>query len=345
MEWQTRKSFNDMWKIIFATKRRGNKKSLSRGEYQDRIAIVRQLKEHLKTGRGTVSARNLRLLHKFNVIMKGGSEWLVKPSPLVDSDKLRLYVSNDELFDVLHEAHLETNHGTEDQMIHRIRLRYCNVTREAVSTYLAQCPYCRNPRGEDAVRAISPKAPMVVVPMPVQVSPVSAVQMCPSSQFSEYGSSVYFGFIDMRPWTRDGYSYIMVHWDIKSKFMHIMPLQSVHHVNVAVSLMDIYATFGMPHFIDAPYCVQYIKAIINHIKVVWRNEVFIKHRASDDVNDITSGWHNVQDLLKPWLTREKVKRNWPSEVKYIQFAINNQTFSGCSSSLYTRLPSDINPSV
>ncbi|XP_015377419.1 PREDICTED: KRAB-A domain-containing protein 2-like [Diuraphis noxia] len=314
MEWQTRARFNEIWQIIVASKRPGNKASLTYCEYQERLNRVQWLKEESEVGEVFLTAKDQRLLIKYDVINVGGRDWLVQPQEDDVSTKHLLYVTNDELFDVLHEAHLETNHGTEQQMINQIRLKYCNVTREAVMTYLELCPHCFNPR-QDLQMLEESAIPPIVAPMPPFPNCV-------------YGKSVYFGMIDMQRCARDGYSYILVHWDVGTRLIHILPLQSMSYVHVAIGLMEIYSSFGMPDFLDAPYDMPYIISVVNYIKSVWHSGVSINLRTEDDPNALNSGANLVFSIMEPWLGDERFIRNWPSEIKHTQFMMNNMTYSG-----------------
>lgn len=328
MEWQTRAKFNETWKVIVARKGRGNKASLTHDEYQDRLNRLRRLKADLERDDDMIiSPENQRLIIRYDVKIEGGREWLVRPISGVPPAEFPLYVTNDELFDVLHEAHLETNHGTEEQMLDKIRFKYCNVTREAVATYLELCPHCFNPSQdlhmveESAIAPISPIAP-IVAPMP------------PLSMHN--GKSVYFGLVDMRYWARDGFSCIMVHWDYDTQLVHTMPLQSTSYVHVAIGLLEIYASIGMPYFLDAPCSKEYLILVIEYIKSVWRCGVPTRIRSTDDINEIIKGCGLVHAIMGPWLHDARFMSNWPMELKYSQFLMNNTPSFGKNFTLYLR---------
>ncbi|MGI4816715.1 MAG: hypothetical protein ACRYE7_01895 [Janthinobacterium lividum] len=311
MEFQTRIRFNEEWKVIVASKGVGNKASLTNVEYRDRLIQVRRLKDESRTA--PISAKDQKVLNRYDIVFKGGREWLAKRQVGEDTFNLRVFVADEELFDVLHEAHLESNHGTEEHMLNKIRKMYCNVTRQAVQTYLQLCPHCYNPIQELEESPIAP----TVAPMP----PMPPLPQCNL----QYGKWVYFGFIDMQCWARHGYKIIMVHWDVGTRLVHIVPLQSTHHVEVAISLLEIYASYGMPHYLDAPYSIQYITKIIDHIKSVWRSGVSINVRSRDDQGDLLNGWSKIQAFLAPYLEREDFRHNWPLKIKYIQFLINSNS--------------------
>lgn len=305
METQIRTRFNEAWEAIVASKR-NNKKSLSHQEYQDRLKNVRRI-----IGLANKSSKDCILLLKYDIVIKDGRERLVKPLPQegVVPDQYPLYVTNEELFGVLHEAYIDTNHHRMELMYNRIRGRYCNVTLEAVVTYLKV-------RKEVGGRAISPEQGLL--PMP------------PSFHSLENGiTSVYFGFVDMHRYACDGYTCIMVHWDTVTRFTHMVPLKGMDHGHVAFNLLKIYMKVGIPNFIDAPYDRPYITSIVDFIRSAWSGgDCCITIRSSDDQEAIKTGWNTVQEMMEPWIANPYFQRNWLSKLKYIPLITNKRNFSG-----------------
>jgi hypothetical protein len=52
-------------------------------------------------------------------------------------------VTSDELFNVIHEAHIAVGHGGRIRMIKELNRKYKNVTVESVVTYLRLCEPCQ----------------------------------------------------------------------------------------------------------------------------------------------------------------------------------------------------------
>jgi len=308
MEWQIKTRFNEEWETIVASKRADNKTCLSQEEYLDRIKKVIRLK---KENRAKMSVNDIRFLRRFDVIIRDGRQRLVKPSSHegVAPDLLPLYVTNQEMFDVLNEAYLiNTNHRNEELLYNHIRRRYCNVTKEVVIAYLRLRANCDNPTQVVEGRAISSKVEQGPLPMtPTSKSHVSGI------------TSVYFGFVDMRRYARNGYTCIMVHWNTATKFTHVVPLQNMDQEHVAVSLLKIYAKVGIPNFIDAPYDIPYITSIIDHIKSKWRGgDCCIKVRRSDDRDATIDGWNAVQKVLELWMRSTNFRKKWPSKLNFVE---------------------------
>ena len=49
----------------------------------------------------------------------------------------------DELFNVIHEAHIAVGHGGRTRMIKELNRKYKNVTQVSIVTYLCLCELCQ----------------------------------------------------------------------------------------------------------------------------------------------------------------------------------------------------------
>lgn len=322
MELRTR--FNEAWKAIVASKRKRNKTCLSQEEYIDLVRKVIRLK---KEDRANISGDDHRFLRRFDIVIKNDRQCLVKPSSHegVAPNFLQLYVTNQAMFDVLNEAYLNTNYRNAELLYSHIRRRYCNVTKEVVVTYLRLCVRWDNPPQVVDVRSMSPE--VRAMSSEVEQGPLP---MPPSSQSPVRGiTSVYFGFVDMHRYARDGNTCIMVHWDTVTQYTHIVPLKNMNYKHVADNLLKIYSKVGIPDFIDAPYDIPYITSIVDYIKSVWRGgNCCIKIRHSEDQNATIEGWNAVQKVMEPWIDLDNIQRQWPTELKRIQRFVNNKDSSG-----------------
>lgn len=53
------------------------------------------------------------------------------------------FVQYEDLFDILHTAHVAIGHGGRTRMLKELSRKYKNVTAEAVMTYLKLCELCQ----------------------------------------------------------------------------------------------------------------------------------------------------------------------------------------------------------
>ena len=55
-----------------------------------------------------------------------------------------VYVSNEDLFDVVQEIHLSSRHGGRDAMHNVAKQNYANVTKQSLQLYADLCPDCKS---------------------------------------------------------------------------------------------------------------------------------------------------------------------------------------------------------
>ena len=53
-----------------------------------------------------------------------------------------LYMSNEDIFDVIHTEHLSTGHGARDVSKNKMKQCYANVTKETIQLYVDMCEAC-----------------------------------------------------------------------------------------------------------------------------------------------------------------------------------------------------------
>lgn len=57
--------------------------------------------------------------------------------PINEGKKIKYYVHNKQLFNILHEIYLSIRHGGRSRMEHKLNNKYKNITREAfIYTYI-----------------------------------------------------------------------------------------------------------------------------------------------------------------------------------------------------------------
>ena len=57
--------------------------------------------------------------------------------PVVEGNTtIRYYVTKEEIFDILKEAHIDTEHGGRNRMYKEVQKKYKNITQEHISLYL-----------------------------------------------------------------------------------------------------------------------------------------------------------------------------------------------------------------
>jgi hypothetical protein len=101
-------------------------------------SLLSELKETKSVkGRQTVYYRWLK---RYDILNIGGEEKLTVP---LSEEKNGYHVNFDELFNVIHEAHITVGHGGRTHMIKERNHKYKNVTVESTVTYLRVCESCQ----------------------------------------------------------------------------------------------------------------------------------------------------------------------------------------------------------
>lgn len=134
---QHRGRFYEMMEEILSTKREDNNSYINRDRYQALIEEVKEAKR-LRSKKG----KHYRRLRRFSVLTVGTEEKLVVPvSP--EHTEIVFFVQYEDLFDILHKAHITIGHGGRTRMLKELSRRYKNVTAEAVMIYLKLCELCQ----------------------------------------------------------------------------------------------------------------------------------------------------------------------------------------------------------
>lgn len=130
-----------MMEEILSTKREDNNSYINRERYRTLIEEVKEAKR-LRSKKG----KHYRRLRRFNVLNIGEEEKLVVPvSP--GHTEVVYFVQYEDLFDILHAAHIAIGHGGRTRMLKELSRKYKNVTAEAVMTYLKLCELCQKKQG------------------------------------------------------------------------------------------------------------------------------------------------------------------------------------------------------
>ncbi|XP_048367504.1 zinc finger protein 783-like [Sphaerodactylus townsendi] len=129
--------FYGMMQEILSTKREDNNSYINRDRYRTLIEEVKEAKR-LRSKKG----KHYRRLRRFNVLNVGEEEKLVVPVSPGHMEAV-FFVQYEDLFDILHEAHMTIGHGGRTRMLKELSRKYKNVTAEAVMTYLKLCELCQ----------------------------------------------------------------------------------------------------------------------------------------------------------------------------------------------------------
>lgn len=214
--------FYDEIQKILSCKRSDNSSFLSAEEYQIQIETLKKVKDLLKEKGTKKSMTHYRMVRRFDILKINGTERLIQPMSNENSSVLQ-YVANEDLFHVIHEAHLAVGHGGRDRLRNELKRKYCNVTTQVIMIYLKFCQSCQK-------KAPVPKKGLVTNPI----------------LHSAFNSRAQIDLIDYQSQEYEGYRYIMVYQDHLTKFVILRALKRKHAEGIAAQLVEIYTTFGAP---------------------------------------------------------------------------------------------------
>lgn len=279
--------------IIKNKKRDDNIFYFTTEEYNEKIKKVKELKT--RTHKKTVT--NYRLMRKYDVITIDGEEKLIKPIEN-DSDIL-YYVTVDELFEVIHTAHLAVGHGGRNKMMTELKTKYCNVTKEAVMAYLGLCGNCQTIK---------------------QSNPKKRLETRPNLDFT-YNSRAQIDLIDMQSQCYNNYRYIMNYQDRLTKFIILKPLKTKRSEEIALNLIDIFTTFGAPAILHMNNGLEFVNSIITNINKMWSDVKIVYGKPCRIQESLEAVNKDIREILSSWMTENK-SIDWPMALKFVQFQKN-----------------------
>lgn len=183
-------------------------------------------------------------LRKYNVVSTKGIEKLIVP--VKESNLIKYYVHIEEIFQVLHDAHIAIGHGGRNHMEKELSTKYKNITREMIVIYLNLCEICQKKQNV-------PKKGLVVKPI----------------LNNEMNSRCQVDLIDMQSQADEQYKFILVYQDHLTKFVQLRPLKSKRAEEVAYVLLDIFTIFGAPSILQSNNGREFANNVIKELCSMW----------------------------------------------------------------------------
>lgn len=179
-------------------------------------------------------------MKRFDLIKVGDSEKLIYP--VSDNSVIKYYVTNEELFDIIHDVHFSIGHRGRNRMTKEIKKKFKNVTIEATMLYLNLCEICQK-------KSKLPEKGLVVKPM------IS----------SAMNSHCQVDLIDMQSQEDQGFKFILVYQDYLTKFVQLRPLRTKTAEEIAYALLDIFTIFGAPCVLQSNNKREFFNRIIEKV--------------------------------------------------------------------------------
>ncbi|XP_071580488.1 KRAB-A domain-containing protein 2-like [Temnothorax nylanderi] len=208
--------------------------------YEDLISAVEEAKVRTKK-----THTDYRRLKRYDVLSIGESKKLIQPL-LKDEKEIKYYTYNEQVFDIIHAAHLETGHGGKHKLEKNIKTKYVNITREVIHIYLELCLICKKKKAH-------PKKGVVVKPL----------------IFKEINHRAQVDLINMQT-SQDGeYKFILNYQEHLTKFVYLRPLKTKTAAEVAYNLVDIFCVIGAPSVLQSDNGREFCNSVIEELKNMW----------------------------------------------------------------------------
>lgn len=104
--------------------------SLTIANENDYNEIIKKVLDSKNYSKKTSS--NYRWLKGFDVLCVNKGKKLILPLNKSESDNIKYYVLNNEIFDLLKAAHVSTGHGGLYKMYNNLKDKYSNITGQSI---------------------------------------------------------------------------------------------------------------------------------------------------------------------------------------------------------------------
>ena len=149
--------------------------------------------------------RDYWLQQHYDILVIRGMDKLIVP--IKETDTEVVFITKDDLFDVLYDTYLAIRHGGRDRMVKELNKKYKNITQGHIKSFLDNCETFqqKNKIGNKGV---------VVKPMVSQ----------------HLNSRCQVDLIDFQSHPDGNYKFIMVYQDHLTKFVVLKPLVSIYFI-------------------------------------------------------------------------------------------------------------------
>ena len=120
------------------------------GNLVEKIKGLKSFKEKKKPA-------DYAILRKYDVISVGGLDKLISPVA-ENSTVVKYYASIEDVYSIIHDAHVRIGHGGRNRMKKELGIKYNNITTECIMIYLNLCRHCQE-------KASKKRKGLVVKPM------------------------------------------------------------------------------------------------------------------------------------------------------------------------------------
>lgn len=283
-----------------------NSVSMDKKKYELLIRKVISLK--MKSHK---DGNDYRFLKRYDIIEENGVTKLVSPVSKQES-MIKYFVYDEELFELLDDAHIITGHGGRDRMVKHLKSKYKNITYKDILIFLSLCDPCLQ-KQKCQKKGIIVKPPL----------------------FKELIRRCQVDIINFESHTDDDYKFILVYQDLHTKFVILRALKSKSTSEVCEHIIDIFTLLGAPSVLLSDNGREFVDQIISKLVDIWPNFKIVhgKTRRNETEEKVRSVNQDIEDMLIAWMTDHNSSR-WAYGLKFVQLLSNSEIRSDMKKSSY-----------
>ncbi|XP_023214332.1 KRAB-A domain-containing protein 2-like, partial [Centruroides sculpturatus] len=273
------------------------------------LSMIRKVKESKMKVTSKLPEEYQRL-RRYDVVSIGNLEKLIMP--VKEDNAIKYYVHTEEIFQILHDAHIAIGHGGRNRMEKELSTKYKNITREMIIIYLNLCEICQKKKNV-------PKKGLVVKPI-----------LC-----NKMNSRCQVDLTDMQSQADEEYKFILVYQDHLTKFVQLRPLKTKRAEEVAHVLLDIFTIFGAPSILQSDNGREFANNIIKEMCNMWSELKMVhgKPRHSQSQGSVERCNQDVENMLSSWLETNNTNK-WSEGLRFVQLMKNRAYHTGINCSPY-----------
>lgn len=318
---------------VFNNKKAQNSVLLSRDKYNWLIERIKHAKTTLKKTPADYSR-----LKKFEIVETPDGEKLYAKD--LGDNRKQMYVTMDEMYDIISQYHVKLNHGGRSRMMIEIKRKYRNITTESVLVYLSMCMSCKNKlikkRSKQSLNASKICEPMdttddnssdPIAECSTSKLELEAEELIRDLRRTTFRSPELYsrGQVDILGVSNEPteeYKYLLVYRNFISKFIHLKPMKTLSMEEAIEELLGIFLVFGAPNILQSkngltlakPICRR-ISNLCPQIKIVASGSIFSKTDFLGKSNE------DILKKLNDWLCKSQ-NTKWQEGVKFVQYELN-----------------------
>jgi len=282
-----------------------NSVSMNKVKYELLVNKVKSLK--LKSHK---DGNDYRFLKRYDIIEVNGVTKLI--SPVTEQDSIKYFVYDEDLFQVLNDAHITTGHGGRDRMIKNLKMKYKNITYKDILIFLSLCESCLQ-------KQKNPKKGIVVKPL----------------LFKELNHRCQVDLIDFQSQPDADHKFILVYQDHLTKFVVLRALKTKTAAEVCDHIIDIFTLLGAPTVLQSDNGREFVNKIMDKLVNLWPNFKIVhgKPRHSQSQGSVERANQDIENMLTAWM-KDHNSSNWSYGLKFVQLMKNSALHSGIKRSPY-----------